>query len=281
MRTDRGALGQGSSACSSSVEDAAGGAGQQGGVGPAARAPARPASRAGQTVVAEGGHLGAAGRLAGLGVGGRAAGRPPSAGGRPRRPASPAAPGRRRSAAAAGRPPRGPAAQVVDVALEPLDRHPVEAAGQRHLEGVLRLADLAPQRPAEHLRHAGIALEHGDLGRVDRPHRHPRGQVGHRGLRRRRPRRGWAAPARCSAGTPGSARRRARRCGPAGRGACRAGRRRGAARPPSCRCPARPARRSTRPAAPGRCRPARAGWWRRCRASARCAAARSRPAAAR
>ena len=38
---------------------------------------------------------------------------------------------------------------------------------------------------------------------------------------------------------------------------------------------ARPGRRSTRSAGRGRCRPGRAGWWRRCRASGRCAGARS------
>ena len=64
-------------------------------------------------------------------------------------------------------------------------------------------------------------------------------------------RRATAAPARCSAGTWRSGRRRARRASPAAGGGCRAGRRRGAARRRSCRCPGRPARRG-RPASADR-----------------------------
>ena len=63
--------------------------------------------------------------------------------------------------------------------------------------------------------------------------------------------------------------------GRAGRGTRTAGRRRGAARRPSCRCRGRPGCTATGPGRRGRWRPARAGWWRRCRASARSAGARS------
>ena len=58
-------------------------------------------------------------------------------------------------------------------------------------------------------------------------------------------RRATGARARCSAGTPGSARRAARPGSRAGAGACRAGTRRGAARPRSCRCPGPPPTTST------------------------------------
>ena len=77
------------------------------------------------------------------------------------------------------------------------------------------------------------------------------------------------------------ARRPARRSGAAARDRCRAGRRRGAARPRSCRCPVRPGctARCRGRRAPDR--PGRAGWSRRCRASARRAAVRSPRAAGR
>ncbi len=70
-------------------------------------------------------------------------------------------------------------AQVVDVALEPLHRDPVAPPGERDLHRVRRLGDLPPQRPAQDLRHADVALEHGHLGAVLGPDRHPRGEPGH------------------------------------------------------------------------------------------------------
>ena len=163
-----------------------------------ARVPGRPDR------VQEGAHLGAAGGAAGLGVGRAAAGLlllPAGVLGQPHRQPLPAGGVVQQQLVVVA---PGPAAEVVDVALEPLDGHPVAAAGQRHLERVGRLGDAAPQRPAQHLGHPGVALEHGDLRRVDRAHRHPRGQVGDGASARRRPRRGSAAPARCSAGRPGS-----------------------------------------------------------------------------
>ena len=93
----------------------------------------------------------------------------------------------------------------------------------------------------------------------------------------RRSRRARAARRGCSAGSSRSARRPARPGGSAARGARRGGTPRGAGRRPSCRCPGRPARRPSGTARSARSRPARAGWWRRCRASGRRAGARSRP----
>ena len=65
----------------------------------------------------------------------------------------------------------------------------------------------------------------------------------------------------------------------AGAGACRAGTRRGAARPRSCRCRARPRRRARRAGRRGSPRPARPGSWRRCRPCGRCGCVRARRAA--
>ena len=55
-------------------------------------------------------------------------------------------------------------------------------ADQRHEDVLGRLDDLPPQRAVQHLRHARVPLEDGDLRRVHRPHRNPRGQVGDGGL---------------------------------------------------------------------------------------------------
>ena len=106
----------------------------------------------------------------------------------------------------------------------------------------------------EHLGHAQVALDPGGerlVAALDARRRWCR-----RGGRRappapRRPRRGSGAPARCSRGTAGSGRRRARPGPRAGSGACRGGRRRGAARRRSCRCRDRPARRARRAARRG------------------------------
>ena len=99
---------------------------------------------------------------------------------------------------------------------------------------------------AQEGRHPHIALDPSDRGRLGRLHLHRRHEIGEHHLLDTRPRRATAAPARCSAGTRGSGRRRARPGLRAGSGTCRAGRRRGAARPRSCRCPDRPGRRARR-----------------------------------
>ena len=180
MRTDRGGTGQDSSACSSSsstpraararARDRPTRADQPGGVG------GRP------DLVAEGADLGAAGGAPGLGVGRAAAGlllvTAGVAGEQHRQPLAPG--GVVQNLLVVG--PAGAAAQVVDVALEPLHRHPVPPPGQRHHHVVDRLADLAPQRPAQHLGHPHVALEDGGPRVVDGAHRHPAGEVGDRGL---------------------------------------------------------------------------------------------------
>ena len=142
-------------------------------------------------------------------------------------------------------------AQRGDELLDLVRRDPPPPRAARHDEPLGRRRHVRPERAAQHLGQPGVALERGHGGAVvaaDRPLRVHRAQRPRRRAPRswtasRRSRRARAARRGCSAGSWRSGRPPARPGGSAARGARRAGTPPGAGRRPSCRCPARPARR--------------------------------------
>ena len=149
-------------------------------------------------------------------------------------------------------------------------RHPPATRAARHDEALGRRPRRATTRARADLGHPRVALDPRGARRSRPPlTRHAADQRRRPWSGGRRSRRAPAARRRCSGGTRRSARRPARPAGSAARGARRAGTPPGAGRRRSCRCRARPARRRSWRARRERCRPARAGWSRRCRASGR------------